>query len=675
MCDQIPASLKTAHSMHRFAASARGAQNRNGTNGATTTEPQHQNLPLPPSSEPSEDADTSIKEGKLALFETVKNPITLADVIAKFQEMYPNEPFDFVGNLDSGLVVYSTATDQALHVITVPSSAFIPSAYHYLGDGKIDAVTFGGVAGQRHVDTSILEPMDDTARTKLQQIVQRMMDPSADLMQLYQADQTKIERRDFDGLNLNGALQMGFEREFWVIHPNTGELANIRDEELIVGLVEIDDGLYATPMQSAVGMARLQRELEERYPGLLLVNSSVPPSGTVQKTEVNSYNEPDAALNLGPYIAIIERGNFRRYQPSTPDSRQVRDQQARHHGYTDADDMICQHGDCRTWTTAAEQINQGVANFFDTDKQRFEVPFEMALNSSNISLSELGAIARILTMSSPYITDLAPTLDGHHVRDLREVTRGDLGTAAPHNQPINDMAHYLDIVKSTMTAGIDGSDRLSRAVVAHTNVDGSYTATAHGDGRWRFEDTGKMSGRVEYTGSGSTSILPKNRAMAILQMLQAIATIATSKGQDVFDYIQAQYGWSKAEIVGDADATVAEFNHQGPGSKRSQALFDRLTDILERTHIPALDKIKAIALAAMRDVREEGNLQDFAHGKGTFGGAMITLAKLGYTGLQAAKVMDAFLRQESDFILKNPHLVEDYLLGEVGFDFTMPIDI
>jgi len=534
-------------------------------------------------------------------------------------------------------------------------------------------VTFGGQAKENHLKYSIIELPNKRSVDDIAKCVAAILSNEGNIIALHEHDKQLRAENRLQELILNGALQVGFERELWAIDPFTGELAKIRDEELLVGSIEIDEGLYITPTLAAIGMAAKQKELEDKYPGRLLVNMSTPPSGSPRNTELNMYNEPEKEVNLGPYIAFIEGICYPRYKPFTSESLQIREQQASFHGYPGALEMIAENGDCRTWSTAAAHMNLGVINTYNPETGKYEVNFDLAKNLSNIALSELGSIARIITASSPYITGVAPKINGKFTRDTREFIRQDMGTALSHNEPIRDAKHYQEIVRANMTAGKDGADRLARAIVSHTNEDGSYTTTAHGGGRWRFEDTGSLTGRIEYTGAGSTSILPKARSMAILQMLQSIALLATHEGKDVFDYIKENFGYSKEEVLGNADGTVQEFFLNGPQSPRMQKLAARLTDIFEQMHVPGLEDSRQIALAALRDIQVEGDLHDLAKGKGTLGGALLKYAQQGYSGLQVAKIVHAFQQQEAKFIRTlSEDEVKQYLRGEIGFEFVMP---
>lgn len=620
----------------------------------------------------------STKGQKLDVYQTNKRPLSQEEITARFLELFPGEPFETLGSLEKGLVIYSTVND--LHLIAIPSSALIPSAFTYLDNGRITGVTFGGNAGLSHIKYSLIESPTERSREAIAKCVAALMSDKTDLAALYEQDRLRETSGRPTELILNGALLVGFEREFWAIDPKTGELADIRHDELLVGCIEIDEGHYITPAAAAVGMALKQKAMEDKFNGLLLVNTGTPPSATPQNMEINVYNEPEKGdRNLGPYIAVIAYTCWPRYGPRTKASWEIREQQAKFHGFDNADDMKAKLGDIRTWSNAAAHMNLGLPNTFNPERQRYEINFELARNVSNLVLSELGAMSRMMTASTPFLTGFAPTLDGRFVRDTREFTRNDLGTALSHNEPIRDARHYREIVSATMTAGKDGADRLSRAIIAHKNKDGTYSATAHGAGRWRFEETRhedgrpKPAGRIEYTAAPATSILPKARSMAVLQMLEAIALIATHENKDVFDYIEETYGYSKEEVWGNADATVQEYLIAGPQSPRTKRLGRVLTDILTRTDIPALREVKKIALAGIRDLFFEGDIHDFAKGKGTLGAALIPFAEEGYSGLAVARIVDAFLRQEAQFIASlSEEDVNRYLRGEIEFEFKMP---
>ena len=483
------------------------------------------------------------KKTKRVMYEKVQRPITPDDAIKRFQELYPKERYAVEGNLEEGLVVYSL--DKPLHLVTVPSSQLIQSAFEYVeGSDKIVHVEFGGAAGENHIQHSTVTYGNRFNRYDIEKIVHALMNPNTNLSTVFANDRELREAGKWHQMQLSGALLVGFEHEFWAIDPLTGELANIPHEELLVGCIEIDQGHYITPANALYGMAVKQRKLEEDYPGVLLVSTSTPPSGTLDNTVTNTFK----SSALGPYIAVVARNCFRRFGSRTPESLQLRTQQAEFFGFENAQQMIQALGDCRMWSTAASHMNLGVPNTRNPKTGRFEINFEIARNTSNLALSEIGAVARLFTASSPYITGMMPEIDGHNPIDTREFIRTDMGTALPQNQPIRGDEHYQEIVRSTMTQGKDGSDRLSRGIVAHTNEANNYTATAHGAGRWRLEDTGAPTGRIEYTAAPGGTMLAKARAMSVLQMLQAISLLATYEGIDVLDLIHERTGIPRKQI-------------------------------------------------------------------------------------------------------------------------------
>jgi hypothetical protein len=619
-----------------------------------------QNRPANSQREPTvQGADISkvgSKDLKRKFFEPVKSPIAVLDVIKKFRKVYGEDP-NVYGDFERGLIVYSDT--RPLHLIVVPSNHFIASAYYFASDGRINRVELQGKTGKKHMYSSIVTYPNDQTRRDIDFVARKLMSEKTDLSQ---------------NPDIFGALFVGFERELWAINPERGELEDITDEELLVGEVEIDEGFYITPAQAALGMAVKQQELERNYPHSYLNNTSVPVSGSPQNVDLNIYDLPEKGDdNIGPYVAVIERNCYRRYRPHTPESIQIREQQAAFHGYESANQMIAEHGDCRTWSTAACHLNVGLINSKTDKEDKYQVDFDLARNTSNLVLSEFGSIVRMFTASSTFITGFVPRIDGQVPLDIREFIRQDMGTAKSHNQPIRDDHHYQEIVRQTIVAGQEGADRLSRAIVAHTNEDGSYAPAAHGAGRWRLEDIGKPSGRIEYTGAGSTTILPKLRSMAILQIFQALSILATHENKDVFDYIQENYGFTKDEIWGDADRTVQEFMLYGNKSERTQTLVERLTSLIERVHIPSLEEAKEIALAGLRNFRKETTFKELAHGKGTLGGALMPLALNGVDSLTVARIVDAFQRKEAAFILSlgSEEEVNRYLKGEIGFEFDI----
>lgn len=390
--------------------------------------------------------------------------ITTVSMVGEMVEtVFNSKTLDFEFNdddlgdpiLEEGLVFWDEE-DPAMLAFVRPNK-FVASEYSTDSRGRVNQVVFSAPLGRRHIEFTRLisnnnriNPVNiKTGRTRLESRLRRYVN----LLKRKDVDLKTLDAKEL----MDGALQVGFEYEFWAIDPETGELEKIPHKELLMGLIEIDQGKYVSPLDAAAHMAQIHLNIIHAYGDKLVVSQSTPPSSNPMNTEVNYYGDSRA----GRYIAQTLPHLMTEYGPSEDPqdpSRQIRDQQAMHIGKQHFEDMVealsqdqddeegkNRHAVAALHAIAAAHMNMGLPHVY-FENQGFLVDFEVARNTSNLAFSKLGSIVRMLTASNPFLTGRAMNVDGHTVRDVREFIRNDAGTALPQNEPIRDAKHFKEIV-------------------------------------------------------------------------------------------------------------------------------------------------------------------------------------------------------------------------------------
>jgi hypothetical protein len=694
---------------------------------------------------------------KTQLFDVVQDTITVDDAIKEFTHLYPGKDYQIEGDLVRGLVIYATDPESCA-LVAVRSNQFLVAAVEFAGNGRQeieikkggDPVTLADIAlvassmlglgedeklevygnlnsglnffrpgvnmpalvcmTQNKDNTAIaavlLKPEAENIRVlkarygapqgaghiESSRLADHSPEAEADVKALVEglwSGKTMIELEK-DGIT-KGWGRVGLERECWMYDRQTGQLKRMSSIELHLGCVEIDDGHYIDLDEMLVGLARKRLELEKLYPGLAIVTSSTSMSDDPRQTRINIINP-----TLGRYVMSVENLLWQRFQtgPKTPESWYVKNQIAAALGMAGALEMIKTIGDTRLWNNAASHLNFGELHTQEEGREGYGLWFESIRNGSNALMCELGAAIEMICASGPYTNGIAPVINGEMPLDERKIGKRDMGSAEPHNVPILDATHYKHTVKTTMTQGDKGADRLARAVVAHVpdelvadimtcleknDHEGfvaaltEIIATAHGKGRWRFEPSSRMDGRLEYTGAGASSALPRVRAVAMGRMLSAISKIATHEKKDFLQMVAEDLEIPVSEVWGNDDATVLEYVLKHDDSPRTRTLLKRLRKLFVKYDMPALHKDRTTSLAALDALLFDGDFDDFANGKGTYATAMRHLARRGYSAHQAVLVADAFEHQEAEF-LNSATLdqLESYREGRGGFNFVWP---
>ena len=599
--------------------------------------------------------------------------LTLDMIRASFQGQYPNVPLEDIrikGDFETGLVIYNLHDKTQFGI--VPSKAFIVSGMVYAlnSDGtptnRAIRVVHGGTAKLKNLEYPMGVRQNETNRAILKSIHDALMTRGTLL-------------RELDIASLYGSFYVGLERECWAYDPETGNLMPIPHDELLEGLLEIDEGFDVDPARLSQRMAEKMHQeytfLKDFFGDFWITATSTPMTGALNYMKVNR-DHPE----MGPYIFAISEKQFPVYRAYDRVSGQIMNAYARQQGYRSFREMREATRDIRTWSMAAGHESAGLPNYLDPTSGRFVVPVDVRDNLKNIMGSALAAPLLMTNLSGPYYNGSVPRVNGKIPRDTRSLLRKMLNTAASFNEPVRSPEHHFEIVSGTITQGPKGSDRLARSAIAHTlhetdaetgKTHTRYVATAHGMLRDRTEQTGSPTGRIEMTGIGVSGIRERARVMAMLQIFQGIAIIASHEGKDSIDWIAeklAPYGYTRKSVLGVTEKAANGYNWNGPKSRLAKKTIKMFETLLGVIDIPALAEQKALALKSLDSLRYDGDFAEYAAGKGTLGGILRELAIRGFSAEEALEITATYQRREEEF-LRNTTREEAfaYLMGETGF--------
>jgi len=615
---------------------------------------------------PAQREDKSVNGQKLVnthgTYEREGDPITFADMVQKFEDVYPHEDFEIFGDITLETACILRSTSDPLHLIVVRGREFIAISFEMDENGRAN-VNVGDNQYREHIEYSMLSTNDPLAEARMIGYLRALQTRSNSLEDFQYGNKTIID----------GFLKVGFEWEFLLYDrsPNGLRLSDIFDKELLVGMVELDTGTHVDPVKATVKMAEMFVEQSQLYPDKLINSTSVPLGGRPQDIDVNVYPEKSPAAK---HIAMINAHVDGLY-PRTPESIAIRRKQALKYGYKSIDEMFADLK-FKLWVSLATHINLGLPNILNSLTGKYYADFELTQNIANLINSELGAIPRMLLASSGYLTDIPFELE-----DIRDAIKHDAGTAKSPNKPIESAKHLSDLIIAAFT-GEKPSSMLGRSAIAVENEDGSVHAMQHGHSRIRLAGTDEASGRVEYTAAGASSLLPKARAMAYLQMLVVIALVARIQKRDVLELAGEVLGISKDDVWGDVDGVMMDYNKNGVNSDKMQVVAERAERLIkhfyENQELHVLSDIKETALAGLKGLRKGATIHQFASGNGTLGRAQAQFIKDGLSGNDATEIIHDFQLQEAHAILEwqrqdpTGGMVREYIQGKRKFNYVMP---
>lgn len=586
----------------------------------------------------------------------MNSSLALPFTLRRLYPHIPEENFRKIGNLRQGMIVFNK--DDPFQFVGVATNAFRPkpSTWKIDEDGWLVDVDYGETPHEEHIFSSKLVRTNAATRATIQSVYRQMKDPFGSWEQLCRS-----------GLHY-GVLQVGVEREFWREDPVTNQLVHYYGPEGIRGAGEIVDGLFITPEQAALEMAAKTLELEALYPGERLLTTATPMTGDVKYLRANmKAGNPSsyyiAAVNI-KRTGLDENGEPR-YRPRTDDSQMIRQQMVEaSEFYSTVSELLHDKLLGDLWCLASSHLNLGLPH------TNGKVDARLALEMANLLNSELGTVIRMMMMGGGISHKAKHKLDGRFIRSAREPIRNDSGMAAEQNQPIRDEGHLLEIIFHMITSG--KADRLDRAAAVHVDEDGEMIFTGQGDWRLRITEDGTNSGRFELLGGDSSAILPRARAIAVMQLFGAIVIEAYSKNLSSLDYVADLLGLSSQDVWGRQSKTslMREFNVYGPNSPVVHPVIQRVKQLFDVVSFPGLGSIQKIARRSMDLFTKEGDLKDLARGEGNLGGAVIPYMS-DYTVEQIAEMLRQYFHQEAIFV-KNLSAsdVTRALLGEIGFEFV-----
>ncbi len=361
-----------------------------------------------------------------------------------------------------------------------------------------------------------------------------------------------------------GVFSIGIESEFW--HSENGgpsRLPEIDQIELHNNILERSSPPVVTVQQQRRQLAQILWDSHNGVNGTLN-NTSVPISGSPMDHAVN-----DRSDSMGEYVNAIQYFMHTNYlNPVDSLSAQYMDQLAREFGFDSFASLRSAKGDLAYWTVSAAHASVGLSHFRDKEGN-MSVGLEEALAIADLFNSDFATIAEFMTYSTPILDGKKISINGKSPKDVRAVMKLASQTAYP-GEIIQTPEQYYANVSSSMVCGT--ADRMDRAAYSHNGV-----SSAHGRVRIRtaytdLDNPDAMTGRIEFTGCGSTpdmnALLARN---AFLQLLTIYAYEAVANGQHPAEYA-SKYFSSMSSSANQIELSHA-FNFNGINDKKIMPLI------------------------------------------------------------------------------------------------------
>ncbi len=577
------------------------------------------------------------KETKLSFErdgEVIGNKDKLEKYLEKQSDKFPllQNRYDIIGEVGkTGLVAISKNSQIAAavrHPHTIPrGNPSIP-----------DKIEFGGEQTYPMVETSLEQAMGDK---KAAQIARTILTGLRDI---------NSSNPEITSMTFAGFAAIGSEPETWAINPQTGSLANISGGELQEGLIENTLPPVFDPLEFLSLRARYRLKLQEENPNLLLISTSVPPTGNPLETRINKDQ-------LGRYISAMQQLLHERYfTGSDPLAEEVFQEILKKFGISSHNELKQQKGDMAYWTMAASHASVGLPHLRQKAYEMF-VPTEIAIAVSDIFNSDLATVAELLTFSSPLIFGVGQikVVDIEiWPRDYRAILRYLMNTTNPAPF-IENPTNMKNRIQYAILNGLSHTmDRASYIAL----VKGQEVPVMHGRVRNRIASSEPLNqtGRVEFTGCGSTpSIIDEAARNCFLQILAVAALEAVEHQQTPMEYWgklfphtaswQRQKGiLQKASLYGFRDYDVVSIIQE------SVQLIDYIAN-----KYPALKGIAELARTRILNLLEDpvNSLEEYLQNpRGSISEVIQNEAREGKSPLEIAKAMHQFEIQQARKILE-----------------------
>ncbi len=251
----------------------------------------------------------------------------------------------------------------------------------------------------------------------------------------------------------------------------------------------------------------------------LHTETSAPLVGRASEQVLNDGGE------LGPYIQIVQTFLLEKLsREHDPEAWVMWDQIAHSEGLPNMEVVLNRSGSLAPWFMNALHMSIGLPHFKENGQNRIRT--EQLVGMGDLMCSELGAVAGLITASTPVIYGVEPKVGGVNIRDARLAGRHLLTTSGPNSQPLLTPDNF--IVRTTENIVSQRSHTIARAGYT-SGSNGSIVAAMHSQARIRSEvgygkSANATSGRVEATGLGATpSLLDQAGALGYLQLLAVLA--------------------------------------------------------------------------------------------------------------------------------------------------------
>jgi len=527
-------------------------------------------------------------------------------------------------------------TDEGFVAASLPHPRTRPSAV----DLEKGIVKFGGEVTDKHLETALEIPvgLDKANRYSVTMI--------AALNNL----------RSFSEFSqfFNGAGAVGSEPEAWVIDPKTGDLALISGGELQMGLLEETLEAISDPKVFLIKRATHILGRARNYPGYLIIDTSVLPTGNPKDIQVNTGHD------LGPYVYAIQNFLYQNYFDfSDPVAVSLMDKVAQNFGYSSYQEMHHDLGNMAYWVMAASHASVGL-HHLRTGNKALWVPAEQAIAVSDIFNSDLATIAEFLMFSTPVIFGQTPMLvdkSGQEVwpNDYRAIFRYLMDTTnpGPFIGSVEEMYRHITYgVVNGLTHTMDRSSYLA-------SVGDKIVPVAHGRVRNRIASTEprNQTGRIEYTGcSASPSVIDESARNCFLQVLMVAALEALSNGQMPQDYFKKMFpsisSWERQKYLTQA-ASLYGFNYPEVSTLIDEGLS--FLGYMEENY-PALKQQIEIARKRIQNLRNQAvsSLEEYlVNPTGSVAKVIKNEIKRGVDPLELARRVHNYEIQLAEKLLQN----------------------
>lgn len=355
----------------------------------------------------------------------------------------------------------------------------------------------------------------------------------------------KVARDIRDALRTNreipyGAMWYGTEREAWAQNPNTGAIVPNKPYvqiELQQGCFESPRQAYANPQALILDRAQAVLEAERDFPDVVMVDTSVPLTGSLRDKGVAINDGPV----YGPYVKMTDL-KLRGYMDHPTASAE--ELLERTTGKT-FQQIQAELGHTGYWLNAASHVASSDPHI-NAGNELNVVPLEIAIADADMKVSNFSSLLEMIMASSPLFLGERAIVQGedgqdHWLLDARTILRHLMDTAGPADDFVGTPKKYWERVDAAIADSLIATG--DRAAYSTTYADGTVRPMMHGSVRIRMaaKAQGMDGGRIEYTGCGaSPSLVDEAGRNALIEIMNAGMYEAVANQQSPAEYFAAK---------------------------------------------------------------------------------------------------------------------------------------